>query len=203
MRRDVHLEIAGQLAMFARPDTKPAPVSYPAPTWSAAKGIFESIAKLRSAYISPVKVEVCRPIQYCQFTTNYGGPLRKSNQIAKGAAFQRVQTVLYDVRYRLYGEVVSLVSGPEAEENINKLRGRFIQWLAEGRCLHTPFLGQKQFTPSYVGPLLSATSVQQEVNLDIPSMLQRVFEMPRDDGAFRPEYRQNVRIESGVLHYAQ
>jgi len=56
---DVFLEIAGPLAMFTRPDTGAAPVSYPAPTYSAAKGIFESIAWYESAYIKPTKVEIC------------------------------------------------------------------------------------------------------------------------------------------------
>ena len=40
----VSLEIAGPAAMFTRPDTGTTPISYPLPTWSAAKGIFESIA---------------------------------------------------------------------------------------------------------------------------------------------------------------
>ncbi len=60
----VQLEIAGPAAMFARPDTGGTPTSYPVPTWSAAKGIFESIAFLQSgdAWIMPEKVEVCRRI---------------------------------------------------------------------------------------------------------------------------------------------
>ncbi len=40
----VQVEVGGPLAMFARPDTGATPTSYPVPTWSAAKGIFESIA---------------------------------------------------------------------------------------------------------------------------------------------------------------
>ena len=60
----VGMEIAGPAAMFTRPDTGGSFVSYPAPTYSAAKGIFESIARLRSAFIRPVRVEICRPIQY-------------------------------------------------------------------------------------------------------------------------------------------
>lgn len=45
-RRDYHvsLEVAGPLAIFTRPDTGGTPTSYPVPTWSAAKGLFESIA---------------------------------------------------------------------------------------------------------------------------------------------------------------
>lgn len=41
---EVQFEIAGPAAMFARPDTGGTPTSYPAPTWSAAKGLFESVA---------------------------------------------------------------------------------------------------------------------------------------------------------------
>ena len=37
----VSLEISGPTAMWTRPDTGDAPVSYPAPTLSAAKAIFE------------------------------------------------------------------------------------------------------------------------------------------------------------------
>ena len=65
----VVMEIAGPAAMFTRPDTGGSFVSYPAPTYSAAKGIFESIARLKSAYIRPTKVEICRPLQFHRYGT--------------------------------------------------------------------------------------------------------------------------------------
>lgn len=37
----LQLEISGPTALWARPDTLPNPVSYVAPTFSAAKGIFD------------------------------------------------------------------------------------------------------------------------------------------------------------------
>jgi CRISPR-associated protein Cas5d len=37
----LQLEISGPIALWARPDTLPNPVSYVAPTFSAVKGIFE------------------------------------------------------------------------------------------------------------------------------------------------------------------
>lgn len=40
----VQMEVAGPAAMFARPDTGATPTSYPVPTWSAAKGMFEAVA---------------------------------------------------------------------------------------------------------------------------------------------------------------
>ena len=37
------MEIAGNTAIWTRPDSGDSPVSYPAPTYSAVKGIFESV----------------------------------------------------------------------------------------------------------------------------------------------------------------
>src|ERR1700677_3842122 len=51
----VEMEIAGPAAMWTRPDTGSAAISYPGPTFSAAKGIFEAIARVKSAYIRPIR----------------------------------------------------------------------------------------------------------------------------------------------------
>jgi len=83
---DVYLEISGPTAMWTRPDTGDAPVSFPAPTYSAVKGIFESILWLQSAEVIPTKVEICRPLIYHTYSTNYGGPLRKSRVIKDGGS---------------------------------------------------------------------------------------------------------------------
>ena len=57
----ISLEISGPTAMWTRPDTGDAPVSYPAPTYAAVKGIFESIVWLKSAEVVPTRVEICLP----------------------------------------------------------------------------------------------------------------------------------------------
>ena len=49
----IQFEIAGPTSMWTRPDTGDAPVSYPAPTYAAAKGLFESIVWLKSAEVMP------------------------------------------------------------------------------------------------------------------------------------------------------
>lgn len=54
MPHSVRLEISGPTAMWTRPDTGDAPVSYPAPTLAAVKGIFESIVWLKSAEVGPL-----------------------------------------------------------------------------------------------------------------------------------------------------
>jgi CRISPR-associated protein Cas5d len=60
----IRLEIAGPTAMWTRPDTGDAPVSYPAPTRAVVKGIFESIAWLKSS--SANVADTRRPVRHCR-----------------------------------------------------------------------------------------------------------------------------------------
>jgi CRISPR-associated protein Cas5d len=198
----VQLEIAGPAAMFTRPDTGGAFVSYPAPTYSAAKGIFESIARLKSAYIRPTKVEICRPIRFHRYTTNYRGPLRKGNQIQKGASYQLAALILADVCYRLYGVVEEAAECPVSTNHLHALREMFQRRLEKGQAFTTPCLGWKEFTPSYFGPFREGTEVGRSVNVVIPSMLHAVFDRPVA-GCWGPKFVQDAEIKEGVLHYAE
>lgn len=215
----VALEIAGPLAMFARPDTGGPPTSYPVPTWSAAKGIFESIARLASgdAWINPLKVEICRRVGesggeviFQRYTTNYGGPLRKSNQLRLGSSYQFFATVLADVCYRLYGEVVR--PGREKNSDTNPrhhLQDLFERRIKQGRAHRTPCLGWSEFTANYWGPFRDGedgrpliTEVDDSLNIEIPSMLHAVFD-DSVNGNYWPRFDRNVRIQKGALVYAQ
>ncbi len=198
----VQLEIAGPAAMFNRPDSGGAFTSYPAPTYSAAKGIFESIARVRSAYIRPTRAEICRPIQYHRYATNYRGPLRKSNQLHIDASYQLIAVILVDVCYRLYGAVEELSQAPGANNHLHGLQAMFERRLRNGQAYATPCLGWKEFTPSYFGPFREETSVDRSINLEVPSMLHEVFDRPMN-GSWNPTFVQNCRIQEGVLAYAQ
>lgn len=198
----VQLEIAGPAAMFSRPDTGGAFVSYPAPTYSAAKGICESVARLKSAYIRPTKVEICRPIQFHRYATNYRGPLRKGNQLHKDASYQLVAVILTDVCYRLYGVIEEAGPCPVASNHLHALQEMFERRARNGQAFSTPCLGWKEFTPSYFGPFRQDTRPDRSINLEITSMLHSVFDRPTE-GSWRPRFIQQVRIEEGVLHYAE
>jgi len=209
----IELEISGPTAMWTRPDTGDCPVSYPAPTYSAVKGIFESILWGPAVEIIPTKVEVCAPVQYHNYQTNYGGPLRKTGVISGGGGFQLLATVLIDVCYRLYAEVIPR---PMAEKG--RMPDKARQWdgkttapghayqnifnrrLKKGQCFTIPFLGWKEFGPNYYGVLRETTAVQTNLNTDIASMLREVF-----SGGYASEctftYYQNVKIDKGVLEF--
>lgn len=209
---EVALEISGPTAMWTRPDTGDCPVSYPAPTYSAVKGIFESILWGPAVEIIPTKVEICRPLQYHNYQTNYGGPLRKSTIITTGGGFQLLATVLIDVCYRLYAEVIPL------KKSKNKMTENARNWdrnttspghayqeifnrrVLRGQCFSFPCLGWKEFGPDYFGPFRNNSIIQTDIDTVIPSMLREVFSNGYDTGVFY-SYDQNVIINNGVLLY--
>jgi len=189
----IQLEVAGYAAMFSRPDTGGTPTSYPVPTWSATKGIFESIAFLSSgdAWIMPEKVEVCRRIgdsggvtNYQRYTTNYGGPLRKKDLfrksvVAGGSSMQLFATILSDVNFRLHGTVV----GPRRKSQTNArhyLQDLFNRRLRQGRCFRTPCLGWSEFTCSYWGPFRTRTDPDGSDNKAWKAQCER-FDQPFED----------------------
>lgn len=208
----ISLEISGPSAMWTRPDTGDAPVSYLAPTYSAAKGIFESVCWLKSAVVRPTHVEICQPPVWHTYTTNYGGPLRKSDSVRKGNSFQLLATVLVNVCYRIHGEVGDIDHDRGQTERSNayrrtKINGAhayqemFQRRLMKGQWYSTPCLGWKEFVPNYVGPLRSDSAPCASVNACLPSMLRAVFSQP-SHGVYAPSFRQSVEIRQGVLHYA-
>lgn len=209
--RDISLsiEVAGPLAMFTRVDTGGTPTSYPAPTWSAAKGLFDAIALLAdgAAWIAPLRVEICRAcgsqggsVRYESYATNYGGPLRKTSLVGAGNNMQLYATVLVDVCYRIHAEVRGKPAvGRNPRHHLHEL---FTRRLERGQCHHTPALGWREFTCSYWGPVRKDTEVDDALSLSIPSMLTRMWDRPVG-GAYAPRYAQDARIEKGVLVYAK
>lgn len=203
------LEVAGPLAIFTRVDTGGTPTSYPAPTWSAAKGLFDAIALFvdGAAWIEPLRVEVCRPlgtkggsVRYESYATNYGGPLRKPVLVGAGNNMQLYATVLVDVCYRIHGEVRGETTvGRNPRHQLHEM---FTRRLERGQCHHTPALGWREFTCSYWGPVRETTEVDEALNLSIPSMLTRMWDRPVG-GGYAPRYAQGARIEKGVLAYAE
>lgn len=208
----IKMEIAGETAMWTRPDTGDCPVSYPVPTYSAVKAIFGSILWGPDIEIIPTKTELCAPIQYHSYCTNYCGPLRSPTSIRDGNNYQLFATVLIDVCYRLYAEVI-----PYKEKG--RLPERAVQWdnrttspahaykaiferrLKRGQCYSVPSLGWKEFTPSYFGDFRNTTHVQTDLPIvAIPSMLRQVFSKGYNS-LVSYVYDSNLVIENGVLEY--
>lgn len=198
----IALEIAGPAAMFTRPDTGATPISYPVPTYSAAKGMFEAVVWRKSVYIRPTRVEICKPIRYERYITNYGGPLRKPDQVRKNNNYQLIATILVDVHYRIYAEVKEKKRSGR-RDHAGELWGRFNERLENGQTYYTPCLGWKEFVPSYFGPLRNRDEngnkiePDKSVNVVIPSFLHSMWEHRK----LQPTYRQDWEIVGGVMSY--
>lgn len=207
----VSCEISGPAAMFTRPDSGSSFVSYPAPTFSACRGILASVARLETAYIRPVKVHICRPIVYHRYCVNYNGPLRKVKSVSDGNPYQYYCMILIDVCYQIFGEAENVPRSDlrseeyesylDSHNNRHHIQDLFNRRLKQGRLYSTPFLGQKEFTPDYFGPLRPENNPLESINETINSMLFTVFDKPVW-GKVNPMFHQNVKIEKGVLRYA-
>lgn len=210
-RHEIAIEISGPTAMWTRPDTGDCPVSYPAPTYSAVKGIFESILWGPAVQIEPTRVEICAPIQYHNYQTNYGGPLRKARIISSGGVFQLLATVLVDVCYRLYADVLPNPIKKKLPDKAKHWDAKttspghayqsiYYRRLGKGQCFTIPFLGWKEFGPDYFGPFRQSTQIRADIDIFIPSMLREVFSEGYASKCIF-SYDQNLQIQNGVLEF--
>jgi len=208
----IEMEISGATAMWTRPDSGDCPVSYPAPTYSAVKAIFESVLWGPAIEVTPVRVELCNPIQYHSYTTNYGGPLRDSKAIKKGSGYQLMATTLVDVCYKLYANVAPNRGKVNLPERALKwdagttspghaYKEIFNRRLRNGQCYSTPSLGWREFTASYFGPLREETKVLTSMPDVLISSMQREVFGKGYNSLVSYVYDQEILITAGRLEY--
>ncbi len=198
----VAFEVEGPFAMFARPDTGSTPVSYAVPTFSALKGLFESVAFSHGAAFHPIRVTVCRPLRYHRYVTNYGGPLRKPKDVTAGNNYQLAATVLADVCYQIEGEVRSFEQSGSGENPAHALQEIFLRRLGRGQRRYGPCLGWREFVPTYLGPIRSETCAETSLNFTLDSLLLAVFDSPFR-GQVKPRFAQNVAVENGSYTFPE
>ncbi len=198
--------------MWARPDTGSAPSSYPMPTWSAARGILQSIAFLSDgrAWINPEKVEICRRkgshgglVNYQRYTNNYRGPLYKRSS----GAYQFSSIIVTDVCYRLYATIENGSGGPLAygKNPCHHLQAMFNRRLQKGQCHKTPCLGWNEFVASYWGEFREDKfEKDNQLTVNLVSVLRQVFDSPIS-GRYAPTFQRGnyAWIRQGELIYAQ
>lgn len=209
----VQLEIAGPSAMFARSDTGATPVSYPVPTASAAKGMFEAVLRRPHIYVNPTLVEICKPIRFERYITNYGGPLRKGKDIKEKNTYQFLATILVDVHFRIHAEVhmKQMSTRGRSTQQLRRRRGRdwrpqfkelFDIRLERGQHFYTPCLGWKEFIPSYFGPIRNLDEHGQKISplptgeIHIPAMLISMW----DHHEYKPCFGERWIVD-GVMSY--
>lgn len=218
------LEVWGDFACISRPELKVERWSYPCPTPSAARGVFDAIYCHPKEFRWQVtKIELLSLPQYIALRRNevkekvnvnavkqwLAGkadvqPIRADADKAltgsdeKGRT-QRQTMALRDVRYRLHAHVVPW---PGFEGRRKAFDQQFIRRASRGKCWMQPYLGCREFVAFFrlVTDLASeppAAAHDQDVGL----MLYDVFDLSRPNDCYAKPFISlfEARIRAGVL----
>lgn len=222
-RRPHVLEVWGDFACFSRPEMKVERYSYPCPTPSAARGVYEAIHFKPQFYWQVTRIEILEPPSLIALRRNEVKD--KLNLVAvhkwmtgkaavepiwadgdkatlgtdmKGRT-QRQTMALRNPRFRLSA---AIVPRPGHESKQRAFDEQFVRRAAQGKCFQQPALGCREFVAffRYVespererGPI--------EFSQDLGLMLYDVFDLretnDREARPFVSLFR--ARVVNGVL----
>lgn len=161
------LDVAGPRACYTSPDTKVERVSYPVPTGSVIRAIFEAVLWKPAIRWAPTRIDVLTPVR--AFSERRSEVTDKAlvrgmaaaatrgltppMLIANEKRVQRTTQYLRDVHYRLYARMVMVAD--DAPSNPGKYRAMFERRAAAGQCVNQPWLGLRECAASFTPvPLL-------------------------------------------------
>jgi CRISPR-associated protein Cas5d len=218
------LDVWGDLACFTRPELKIERMSYPVPTPSAVRGIYDAIYckpsrdPAQAEFRWQVKrIDILSPPRFIALRRNEVKDKAevKDAWVAGRAEFepiwadddsqpdkgrtQRQTMALKEVRYRLYAEIRPW---PGFEGRLRGLEEQFERRARHGKCIYQPYFGCREF-PAYfefVEPG-SPEAVTFPFDLDVGLMLYDVFDLSRP-GSPRDEPSVSLfraSVKGGVL----
>jgi CRISPR-associated protein Cas5d len=198
------IEVWGDFACFSAPANKVERFSYPCPTPSAARGVFDAI------YCHPpefrwqvTKVEILNFPQYIALRRNEVKEKVNTNAVKKWMSgkeephpieadsteadtkgrTQRQTMALSNVRYRLTA-VIRPWHG--FEQRRKAFDEQFQRRISKGKCFQQPYLGGREFVAFFSAPLGDARPVQFSQNLGL--MLYDVFDLSKQNTSISEPY---------------
>jgi CRISPR-associated protein Cas5d len=218
------LDAWGDLACFSRPELKVERLSYPAPTPSAARGLFDAIyAKPKEFRWQVRRIELLAEPAFLSLRRNEVKDVLNLNAVfgwmsgkhepepiwadgdrdllgsdEKGRT-QRQTIALRDVQYRLWAEIRPW---PGFETQQAAFEAQFRRRVEHGKCFYQPYFGVREF-PAYFGPVGSRFGDRDPVcwRRDLGFMLYDVFDLSRPGGGHdAPAISMfHAQVERGVL----
>lgn len=218
--KDQALDVWGEFACFTRPELKVERFSYPVPTPSAVRGIYDAIyCKPKEFRWQVTSVEILAPPAYIALRRNevkdkvsvrnvqgwMSGESPPEPIWADGSESrdkgrtQRQTMALRDVHYRLHAEIRPW---PGFEGKQQGVEEQFRRRAGHGKCIYQPCFGCREFPAYFELVEVGAPPPQVEpFDLDIGLMLYDVFDLSRPgasvDTANISLFRATVR--GGVL----
>ena len=213
------LEVWGPYACFTRPELKVERVSYDVITPSAARAIFEAIFWKPAIRWQVTKIEVLKPIKWCNIRRNEVGAVVSKNRapiFIEEKRQQKNSLLLKNVHYRIWAKLEfipeskrnapknSLIDSDEKDllrkdENPGKYNAMFERRASNGQCFNQPYLGTRECTALFrlvdiENDLLSNPIAETK---DLGIML---YDMDFENNSEKPNsmfYR--AKMENGVI----
>jgi len=196
--KDQALDVWGEFACFTRPELKVERFSYPVPTPSAVRGIYDAIyCKPREFRWQVTAIEVLAPPQYIALRRNEVKDRVSTKNVQqwmsgtsppepiwadgsesrdKGRT-QRQTMALRDVRYRLHAEIRPW---PGFEDRQAGFEEQFRRRAAHGKCIYQPYFGCREFPAYFELVEVGAPAPERKpFDLDIGLMIFDVFDLSR------------------------
>ena len=152
------LEVWGDFACFTRPELKVERFSYPCPTPSATRGIFEAIFFKPEFYWQIEKIELLREPTYIALRRNEVGSVISVSNIKKwmkGNTYpkpifaddpsqrqQRQTMAIRNPHYRLHAKIISRL---ENQDKQIAFEDQFFRRASQGKTFHQPYFGCREF----------------------------------------------------------
>lgn len=212
------IEVWGDFACFSAPANKVERFSYPCPTPSAARGVFDAIYCHRQEFRWQVtRIEVLSFPNYIALRRNevkekvsvpavkkwMKGTAEPSPLFAdftgkpdtKGRT-QRQTMALSNVRYRLHGEIRPW---PGFEKRQKAFDEQFKRRVKRGKCFQQPYLGCREFVAFFGAPKDECQPIPFDRDLGL--MLYDVFDLStqNESNAFPRISMFRAKIKQGVL----
>lgn len=218
------LDAWGDLACFSRPELKVERLSYPVPTPSAARGLFDAIyAKPKEFRWQVKRIELLTEPAFLSLRRNEVKDVVNVNAVfdwmagkrepeplwadgdrdllgsdEKGRT-QRQTVALRDVAYRVWAEILPW---PGFEDRQAALEAQFQRRVEHGKCFYQPYFGVREF-PAFFAPVGTYRPElgPADWSRDLGFMLYDVFDLSRPgtsaDGPAISLFR--ARVKGGVF----
>ncbi len=211
------VEVWGDFACFSRPEMKVERFSYPCPTPSAVRGIFEAIYFKPQFYWQAIKVEILNAPEFITLRRNEVGSVTSIANVKKWmkgssppsplmaddpAQRQQRQTIaIRKPRYRLYA---SIVPRKEFANELSAYDAQLERRARQGKTFQQPYFGCREFVAFY--RYLQNTNHEPEpidYSQDLGMMLYDVFDLHRVNDGFAKPYISvfHAKVKNGILEF--